>query len=202
LTNLFTARRPKPAPAAAASGGVRAAVPQSPPQVHQADRPVAPVFDYERFCRFYLQQSYDIAAARDDELQPFSDIYGELQFNLGRYLRLDSDASYDTYASRFSSHNLGATLADRRGNRLQVEHRYSDSLNESIRGTLSLRLSDRLTVRGEYERNLLDDVDIVKGAGFLYTAQCWSVDFYYAVEGDDNRFAFLIDLLGIGGFGK
>jgi hypothetical protein len=44
--------------------------------------------------------------------------------------------------------------------------------------------------------------NIVKGAGFLYTAQCWSVDFYYAVEGDDNRFAFLIDLLGIGGFGN
>ena len=202
LTNLFTARRPKPAPAAGASGGVRAAVPEGTPHVHQTDGPIAPAFDYDRFCRFYLRQSYDIAAARDDEPQPFSDIYGELQFSLGRYLRLDSDASYDTYASRFSSHYLGAAVADRRGNRLQVVHRYSHSLNESIRGTLSLRLSDRLTVRGEYERNLLDDLDIVKGAGLLYTAQCWSVDFYYAVEGDDNRFAFLIDLLGIGGFGK
>jgi LPS-assembly protein len=67
-----------------------------------------------------------------------------------------------------------------------------------------LKLTDRLTVRGEYERNLLDGYDIIRGAGLLYTAQCWSVDLFSSVEkGDDNKqLAVLFTLTGIGGFGK
>jgi lipopolysaccharide assembly outer membrane protein LptD (OstA) len=73
---------------------------------------------------------------------------------------------------------------------------------ESIRGTLSVKLTDRLTARGEYERNLLAEKDLLKGAGFLYNAQCWSVDFFYGREGEDNKFLFSINLMGIGGFGE
>ena len=93
-------------------------------------------------------------------------------------------------------------MADHRGNRLWVEHSHDKDTHKSIRGTLSVKLTDRLTAKGEYERNLNDDRDISKGAGFLYTAQCWSVDFFYAVEGDDNKFSFSINLMGIGGFGQ
>jgi LPS-assembly protein len=159
-------------------------------------------FNYSRFCRFYLEQSYDITAARDDQPEPFSDIYGELDFNLGRYLSVESNARFNTYDANFSSHNVGAAIADHRGDMLWVEHRYEKDAIESIRGTLSVRLTDRLTVRGEYERNLLDEEDIIKGGGFLFSAQCWSVDFFYAVEGEDNKFSFLVNLMGIGGFGE
>jgi LPS-assembly protein len=160
------------------------------------------LFDYNRFCRFYVEQTYDIAAARNDDPEPFSDIYGELELNFGRYFMIDTDARFDTYESNFPSHNVASAITDRRGDRLWVEHRYEKDDYESIRGTLSVRLADRLTVRGEYERNLLDKEDIIKGAGFLYTAQCWSIDCFYAREGEDSRFSFLINLMGIGGFGQ
>jgi LPS-assembly protein len=81
-------------------------------------------FDYNRFCRFYLQQSYDIAAAKENQPEPFSDIFGELEFNFGRYIYVDSDASYNTYDNNFSSHNIGAAIADRRGDRLWIQHSY------------------------------------------------------------------------------
>lgn len=193
LNNLFTARKARPQLPTAA-GSTDGSRPQNP---------TAPqTFDYHRFCRFYLQQTYDIDAAREDRPQPFSDIYGELDFNLGRYLTVNSNASFDPYASLFSAHNVGAAVADGRGDRLWVEHHYDQDLYESVRATLTVKLTDRLSARGEYERNLLDETDIVKGAGFLYTAQCWSVDFFYAVEGQDNRFSIGINLMGIGGFGQ
>lgn len=202
LTNTFTARTAKkvrhttPADTAASVNGI--GLPDRSTEV-----PSAPAtFDYQRFCRFYLEQSYDIAADREAQPEPFSDIYGELEVNLGRHVTVDSDASYNTYDTDFSSHNVGAALVDHRGDRLWVEHRYEQDSSESIRGTLSVRLTDRLTARGEYERNLLEGNDIIRGAGFLYTAQCWSVDFYYSEEGTDNKFAVFINLTGIGGFGQ
>ena len=168
----------------------------------QGGTPTPASFNYHRFCRFYLEQSYDIAAARDDQPEPFSDIYGELEFNFGRYVAVDSNARYNPYDNNISSHNIGAAIADHRGDRLWIEHSYQKDAFESIRGTLSVKLTDRLTARGEYERNLLDETDIIRGAGFLYTAQCWSVDFFYAREGEDNKFLFSINLMGIGGFGE
>lgn len=203
LTNTFTARtsaatrstRPLAKHAEATTG-------RGVPERIQEEQATPQLFDYTRFCRFYLEQTYDIAAAREDDSEPFSDIYGELELNLGRYFFIDTDASFDTYESNFSSHNLAAAVAARRGDRLWIEHRYKKDDYESIRATLSVRLADRLTLRGEYERNLLDETDIIKGFGFLYTAQCWSVDCFFAREEEDSRFSFMINLMGIGGFGQ
>ena len=202
LTSTLTARtakktstsEPADTNAVAAQGGGRPGL--------QEELATPETFDYHRFFRFYVEQTYDIAAERGDDPEPFSDIYGELEFNFGRYLKVDSDASFDTYEGHFSSHNVAAAIADSREDRLSVEHRYERDDSESIRGTLSVKLTGRLTARGEYERNLYDKEDIIKGAGFLYTAQCWSVDFFYAIEDEDNRFSFFITLTGIGGFGE
>jgi LPS-assembly protein len=202
LTSTLTARTAKKTSTSEpADTNAVAAENSGPPVRIQKEQATPEPFDYHRFLRFYVEQTYDIAAEREDDSEPFSDVYGELAFNFGRYLTVDSDASFDTDEGHFSSHHVAAAITDSRGDRLTVEHRYERDDSESIRGTLSVRLNGRLTARGEYERNLSDKEDIVKGAGFLYTAQCWSVDFFYAIEGEDNRFSFFINLTGIGGFG-
>jgi LPS-assembly protein len=219
LTNTFTAKTTKKTRTTAPADkdavpvkgggrpgmnlGYRAATTESTaPEQHQADQPSLQTYDYRQFCRFYLEQTYDIAAARGDDPEPFSDIYGELEFNIGRYVTFDSDASYNTYDTNISSHNVGTAITDHRGDRFWVEHSYTKDVNESINAALSVKINPRLTARGEYERNLQTDTDISKGIGFLYTAQCWSVDFFYGVEGEDNKFLFSINLMGIGGFGE
>jgi LPS-assembly protein len=203
LTNTFTARTTKGVrPTATFGDGALSARKTWSAGSMQVDAASPTTFDYNRFCRFFLQQSYDIAAARDDQPEPFSDIFGELDFNFGRYVSVDSDASYNPYDNNISSHNIGAAIADRRGDRLWMEHSYTKDNNESINAALSVKLSHRLIARGEYERNLQTDKDISKGVGFLYTAQCWSVDFFYGMEGEDNKFLFSINLMGIGGFGE
>ena len=203
LTNIFTAKR---------SARVKAAVPPNHEnrffeqqgftgEINDGAALSTP-YRYDRFCRFYLVQSYHISTPEGDEQNAFSDIIGELDFNFGRTLFLDSDANFDPYEGRFSSHTIAAAMSDTRGDRLWIEHQYRRSISESIRGSLSLKLTDRLTARGKYERNLAQDRDITKGIGFLFTAQCWSLDFFYSVEETDNKFSFFINLMGIGGFGQ
>jgi len=159
-------------------------------------------YAYSRLCRFYLEQTYDVAAARDDDPEPFSDIFGELDIDIGSDFRLDADASFDVYDNHFSSHNVAAILTDGRGDRLWIEHRYERDASESIHGTLAIKLTNRLNVRGEYERDLLAENDILKGAGVLYTSQCWALDFFYKIEDDDHSVSLNVNLMGLGGFGN
>ena len=195
LTNTFTARRKAQA---SPTGTARHAAPEN---TRKAVSALPRAYEYSRFCRFYLEQTYDIAAAREDAPEPFSDIFGELDIDIGPYVHVDADAEFDPYDSHLSSHNVAAVLADRRGDRLWIEHRYERDASESLHATLALRLTGRLTARGEYERDLQADNDILKGAGFLYTSQCWAFDFFYSVEDDDQRVSFNLTLNGLGGFG-
>ncbi len=166
------------------------------------------LFDYNRFLRFYLEQSYYFNSQELENrekkglAEPFSEIYGELDVNLGRYLLLGADGRYDPSDARFTRHNVNATAADGRGDRFLVEHRYTKEVTESIYSQILVMVTDRLALTGEYERNLLEKEDISKGVGLLYTAQCWSIDLFLEKEGEDTRFSFLVNLLGIGGFGQ
>ena len=211
LTNTLTARRRKkpfpPGRKAAGKEPQAGDAPLSPmaatePGEDQMDETVLPAYDYSRLCRFYLEQTYDIDAARDDDPEPFSDLFGELDLSFGPYFNLDFDASFDTYASHFSSHNVAAVANDHRGDRLRIEHRYTKDESESLYGIVGVKLTDRLSVTGEYERDLLAEKDILKGAGVLYTAWCWAFDFRYTNEDEDHSFAFRLNLMGIGGFGN
>ena len=166
------------------------------------------LFDYNRFLRFYLEQSYYFNSQalylREEYklAEPYSEIYGELDVKLGRYLLLGTDGRYDPYDTRFTRHNISAVTTDGRGDRLWVEHRYTKEVSESIYAQILFMVTDRLALTGEYERNLLKKKDISKGVGLLYTAQCWSIDLYLAREEEDTKFSFLVNLVGIGGFGQ
>jgi LPS-assembly protein len=160
-------------------------------------------YSYNRFCRFKLEQSYDIDIGKDKDpdTEPFSPIYGELELVPKRYLSMQADAEWSQYESRFLSHNVATSIKDTRGDKLSVEYRYERDLNESIHTDIILKISDKLSVFADYERNILDDKDIRSGMGFLYKTQCWSFDFHYVKEEYERRYEFMINLSGIGEFG-
>ncbi|MDL2274962.1 LPS assembly protein LptD [Desulfosarcina sp. OttesenSCG-928-G10] len=159
-------------------------------------------FHYQRFARIYLEQTYDIAAERDDAPEPFSDVYGELDMRLARYLAVSADAEYDVYDTRFSSRNVGMSFNTDRGDQLWVEHRYTTNVNESIHTTLSLMATDSLAIRGEYERDIREDKDIVWGVGFIYQSQCWALDVLLSKEDDDLSLSAMVNLMGISEIGR
>ncbi|MFC1829902.1 LPS-assembly protein LptD [Thermodesulfobacteriota bacterium] len=160
-----------------------------------------PVYNYKEVCRFNLAQSYDINKARDDDPEPFSPIFGRVDLILSSLFSLGADADWSPYDGDFVSHNIAADMKDRRGDRLYVEHRYTQNEIESIYGDLLFRLTDRVMAYTEYERNLKDDRHIRSGVAVVYTAQCWSVEFGYEYE-NSKKFGFMIHLFGFGDFGQ
>ena len=159
-------------------------------------------YTYNQFLRFKLQQSYDINKEKEDDPEPFSPIFGELDITPVRYFSIDADANWSHYDRRFRSHNVAATFWDKRGDRLFVEHRYSTNSVESIYTDFLFKVSDKLSMHTDYERNLLNKKDIKFGLGFLYQTQCWSLNFDYIDEENDRRYEFMINLFGIGAFGQ
>lgn len=160
-----------------------------------------PSYIYNQFCRFKLEQGYDINKAKEDDPEPFSPILIELDLVPGKYFSIDADAEWSHYDSNFRSRNVAVNLWDNRGDKLFVEHRYKRDSSESIYTDLLLTVSDRLSAHTDYERNIFDDQDIRFGLGFLYETQCWSFDFHYTKEENDHRYEFKIKLYGVGDIG-
>ncbi len=166
------------------------------PNGHEHYNP--PGHAYNQFCRFKLEQSYDINKEKEDDPEPFSPIYAELELNPGEYFSIDADARWSHYDNKFRSHNIELNLWDNRGDKLFVEYRYTTDLNESIYTELLLKLSDRLSAYSEYERDIFNGQVIQYGLGFLYETQCWSLDIHLIKDESDYKYQFMINLHGIG----
>ena len=159
------------------------------------------IYDYNEFCRFKLEQSYDINKEKESDPEPFSPIYGQLDLTPKKYLYLRADANWSHYDRNFRSHNISATLHDEHGDSFFVEHRYQRNVSETIYTNVKLQLSESVLMMGEYERNIFDGINLKYGLGFLYKAQCWSLASSFTKEGEDLSFRFMITLSGIGQVG-
>ena len=156
------------------------------------------MYDYNEFCRFKLEQSYDINKEKEDDPEPFSPIHGQLDLTPLKYLYLRADADWSHYDRNFRTHNISTTLHDERGDSIFVEHRFQRGSSETLYTDVKLQLSESLLMQGEYERNIFDGIDLKYGIGFLYKAQCWSLASSFTKEGEDLSFRFMITLYGIG----
>jgi LPS-assembly protein len=171
-------------------------------------------YAYNDFLRFKLEQTYDINEGKENNPdKPFSPIFAELGIFPGKYFALDADALWSVYDLEFLSHNIAANFWDLRGDRLSVEYRYTTISDEiefnkanTLYGGLTVKVNDRLTVKGNYEYNFVEDVPVEAGLGLVYTAQCWSFDGIIRQRtGVDNSkkygFEIKINLFGLGEFG-
>jgi LPS-assembly protein len=176
---------------------------------NQKDADAATIYDYRQFARLKLEQSYDINEARDDladgipdnKRRPYSPIRGDLDLILGRYLTVDADAQWDVYDDTFITTNAAVSVADKRGDSISTEYRFTENETESISFNIRLKVSDKFTGFAEYERNIFDDQRIDTIVGILYESQCWSLELRYIDEPEDKTYQFSINLLGIGEFG-
>jgi LPS-assembly protein len=159
-------------------------------------------YAYREFLRFLLEQSYDFNLADEDDPEPFTPIYGEVQFEPFRYLMLQADAEYSHYDGNFESRNIGSVISDLRGDQIFTEYRYAQDMSESIYTNLLVKLSESFKAYMDYERNIYDSQRIQSGFGLKYYSQCWSLDLRYMDEVDDTRYVFLVNLFGLGGFGS
>ncbi|OQX24931.1 MAG: hypothetical protein BWK80_18225, partial [Desulfobacteraceae bacterium IS3] len=211
LTNIFMGRSGDPAQNAADAGkaGFKPAL-ESKTGFKPVLLDAANVLPYRQLCRFKVEQSYDIAEANEsdpsewknqEEKQPFFPIYAELGLYPNDFLAMQADAQWSHYESRLESCNASVSIENARKERLFVQYRYAKDWLESVYADIRLRLSDRFSLYSDYERNLLDGKEIRSSLGIVYDGKCWSADFRHANEEGDRKFAFMVNLYGLGGIG-
>jgi LPS-assembly protein len=159
-------------------------------------------YRYSEFTRLKLVQSHDITKERDGDPEPFSDIGAELDITPGRYFSIDLDAAWSPYSHDFTSRNLGVRVWDDRGDKVRVEHRYSQGSSETFYANAEARITEPVSAYLEHERNMHTDRDILTRVGLVYKSQCWSIDLRYSDEGSGRSYSFLIHLFGIGDIGS
>ena len=163
-----------------------------------------PSYSYNEFLRIKVEQSFNINEERENKKdgKPFSPVYGELKLSPVKYLSLSTDATWSTYDNLFITRNASGTLSDARGDSLFSEYRFQHDIIESLLFILNIKIFDNLLLKADHELNILDNKRIKTGFGFLYTAQCWSVDLRYTDEVDDKKYSFMVNLTGLGGLGN
>jgi len=208
LVNTFTSRRKTAAGEAAAS--------------EREDLRSA----YREFGRFKIEQSYDIREQRADDPEeyadgehqrPFSPIRLELDVFPGRYVSLSAETEYSTYENSFLAHSIGAGFEDDRGDTLTVDYNYRKAgliswqdypdffetiPQETIAASTVVKLTERIFVDAQYERNIEEDKTTRTLIGVLFRQQCWSVKAGYESDEGDSQFAITILLHGLGEFGQ
>lgn len=168
-------------------------------------------YGYKQFCRIKLEQSYDFNEDKEPSGEPFSPISGELELNPFDMISFRADAEWSVYEDRFVSNNVALTLSDRREDRLFIEYRYDDDYDydsdededevHSLYVNGLINITGRFALFSEYERDLQEDNDLTIAAGFRYRASCWSFECKYSEESDDQKYAFMITLHGLGEIG-
>ena len=187
LTNTFTSRSPS-----GKTGG------------YTGKDKEKPSYAYNEFLRIKLEQSFNIAEERADREngRPFSPVYGEIKFSPSKYISLSADARWSTYDGWFVTRNVSGSLSDNRGDSLSAEYRFQRDSLESILSFINIKIFDNLLFKADHEVNIRDNRRIKTGLGFLYTAQCWSLDLRYTDEVDDKKYSFMINFTGLGGLGN
>jgi LPS-assembly protein len=167
-----------------------------------------PAYRYRQVARLKLDQSYDFFAASDHDPEPWSDLRADLDLTPATGLTLNAEARWSVYDQLFTRYSLGATLQDRRGDRLTGEYRrvLEDAAedvepSEYLNAEARLQLQRSLALRGTLDWDLYADKVREWLVGFTYTRQCWSLDLDHSVEDEDRRTFFTINLVGLGKFG-
>ena len=148
-----------------------------------------------------LYQTWDIKKERDNESEPFSDLFLEAEIVPYNFLSLDMNIAWSPYDNHFNTLNIGNTIQDNRGDSLRTEYRYSTSLSESLYSRLTVSLTDELTAFCSIEQNLKEKKTVETQAGLSLQKSCWTFNLYFSQSPDEQSITFLINLHGIGEFG-
>jgi LPS-assembly protein len=163
---------------------------------------------YTPFLRFKLSQSFDINKHNEDDPRPFTDILAELDLTPGRYVGIDTDAQWSVYDNEFKAYSTALSLWNPRGDRLTADYRYTRQTSDAamdgiqtLRLAVELRLTERLLLRGAYEENIYNEIEIERTLGFSYLGSCWGITADYGFEQDNHRFNLMFNLAGLGDIG-
>ena len=157
---------------------------------------------YNQFFRFKIEQSYDFNKENKPDEKPFLPLYAELDVTPVDIITIHEEAEWSHDHGHFISHNIYCKLRDNRNDHLLIEHRYIRDDSQSIYLDFNGAITDKISIFGNYERNLDDGDDIETAFGCMYQAQCWAAELSFSNEDDDIKISGMITLYGLGGMGN
>ncbi|MFH1154251.1 MAG: LPS assembly protein LptD [Pseudomonadota bacterium] len=184
VTNRLTSRRAVPAP------------PSDSDKALSATENI-----YKEFVWLKVSQSYLLDRPDETDQESFSDITADLELSPCDYLTLEADAQWSPYRNRFTSHNAGFRISDRRGDAIYASHRFEQSASESLYTRVDAVLTPKINAFLVFEKDLLADKNVETTTGFNFRRSCWSLEMAYSDTPDDRAVTFVIHLFGIGEFG-
>jgi LPS-assembly protein len=172
-----------------------------------------PVTTYRELVRFRIFQFFDFEApAVEDPLfdtnyitpRGFSPMGFRLDIMPKKYLTLsyDVDAGW-TSTGQGEAQDLSMTLDDGKGDiaRLDYEQIPDLDVNEATLVT-SFKAYDHIFLNTYHDYSFAEGLIFTQGYGIRYVRGCWGFGGGYERDGNDNRFIFTVDLMGIGSIGE
>lgn len=175
-----------------------------------ADKDIAEegVTRFNRMCRLYFEQSYDINKAEEKNQQPFTPLLTELSITPYPNLLLEADSEWSVYDCDFVSHNIKMIIKSDSGHAALLEYRNTDKDAdesktgiESFKSGLELAMTSQIKAYGLFEKDILNGKTIETVTGLRYSKQCWATDINYADKENEERITLLFSLSGLGDFG-
>ncbi|WP_156906836.1 LPS-assembly protein LptD [Desulforegula conservatrix] len=175
-----------------------------------ADKDIAEegITRFNRMCRLYFEQSYDINKAEEKNQQPFTPLLTELSITPYPNLLLEADSEWSVYDYDFVSHNIKMIIKSDSGHAALLEYRNTDKDNdesktgiESFKSGLELAMTSQIKAYGLFEKDILNGKTIETVTGLRYSKQCWATDINYADKENEERITLLFSLSGLGDFG-
>jgi len=115
---------------------------------------------------------------------------------------MNTDFSWSPYDNEYQIFNLGGLLKDKRKDALALEYRFNrDTPLESLYSEIDIALTKKLTAYYAFEKNLEDKKTVQTQTGFIFTKECWTLDFAVTETSNDLSIGFLFTLHGLGELG-
>lgn len=136
--------------------------------------------------------------------QGLSPVAFRLDFTPKRYLTLSYDVDADMNGlSQGEAQDLFLTLDSGSGDILRLDYEQIPNLQvNEVTVSTYFKAYENIYLNTYHDYSLSQGLVFTQGYGIRYVRGCWGVGGGFEREGNDNRFIFSLDLLGLGGIGE
>lgn len=151
-----------------------------------------------------LAQSFDINKSTRNlppgttERRPLSDITGEIRLNPTLWSRIAGKAAYNVYDDWFTRYDASLFVNDRRGDSLDVSHRFLRGGSRYMESLLRIKLKDNLDATFLKRYSFDEGRSLETTYALEYNHQCWSTVVSYTERLEEKVVYVTFDLLGLG----
>jgi len=175
---------------------------------------------YHEYAYFRLRHQYNLTevprllGSLDDQAAPLLGRVGETRKGVGimsaelkvyaiPYVSLENITYYDPDRNQFDSTYTLASVSDRRGDSLNLEHTWIPDVQNQVNASIRVKLLSFLDFSAGTRYSIVDKQTLESTFGLSYRHQCWGVDVSYLIRPSvsgapaERKIQFMFNLVGV-----